>query len=453
MSLAVIVLAAGQGTRMNSDLPKVLHRLAGVELVLHALRTTLPLEAERRVVVAGHGADAVRRIVLDDDPEAVVVLQPEQRGTAHAVGCAAPALEGFAGDVLVIYGDTPFLRPETLQAMQQARARHDIVVLGFEAADPGRYGRLIEEAGTLHRIIEFKDATEAQRAVRLCNSGVLCADAETLLGLAAQVGCDNAAGEYYLTDVVALGRAQGLSAGVVRCDEAETLGINTRAELASAEAAFQSRRRAEALEDGVTMAAPDTVFFAQDTVVGRDAVIGPHVIFGPGVTVESGAEIVGFCHLEGCHVSRGARVGPFARLRPGTELAEDTRVGNFVEVKNAILDEGAKVNHLSYIGDAHVGEGANIGAGTITCNYDGVSKHRTEIGARAFIGSDTMLVAPVRVGAEAMTATGSVITADVPDGALAVARVRQDNKPGLARRLFDRLRAAAAARKRAEGEG
>ena len=444
MPLAVIVLAAGQGTRMNSDLPKVLHRLAGVELVLHALRATQVLEPERRIVVAGHGADALGRVVQADDPEATMVLQAEQRGTAHAVTCAAPALDGFTGDVMVILGDTPFLRPETLQAMQRARARHDIIVLGFEAADPGRYGRLIEDEGELLRIVEFKDATEAERAVRLCNSGVICADAVTLLGLVAQVGCDNAAGEYYLTDVVGLGRAQGLSAGIVRCDEAETLGINTRAELAAAEAAFQTRARAAALEDGVTLAAPETVFFAQDTVVGRDAMIGPHVIFGPGVTVESGAEIVGFCHLEGCHISRGARVGPFARLRPGAELAEDTRVGNFVEVKNAILDEGAKINHLSYIGDAHVGEGANVGAGTITCNYDGVSKHRTEIGARAFIGSDTMLVAPVRVGTEAMTATGSVITADVPDGALAVARVRQDNKAGLARRLFDRLRAAKA---------
>ena len=446
--LALIVLAAGQGTRMNSDLPKVLHRLAGVELVLHALRAGAVLDPALRVVVAGHGAEAVSAVVQAEDPDIAIAIQPERRGTADAVARCADALEGFAGDVLVLYGDTPFVRPETLEAMRAARSQHDIVLLGFRAADPGRYGRLVLRDGRLERIVEFKDATEAERAIDLCNSGVLIADAPTLLRLISRVGCDNAAGEFYLTDVIGLARRDGLSAGAVFCEEAETLGINSRAELAAAEAAFQARRRAEAAEDGVTLIGPETVFFAQDTHIGRDAVVGPHVVFGPGVTVETGAEILAFCHLEGCHVSRGARVGPFARLRPGTELAEDTRVGNFVEIKNAILDEGAKVNHLSYIGDAHVGEAANIGAGTVTCNYDGVSKHRTEIGARAFIGSDTMLVAPVRVGAEAMTGSGSVISQDVPDGALALARAPQVNRAGLARRLMERLRAARAKRGR-----
>jgi bifunctional UDP-N-acetylglucosamine pyrophosphorylase/glucosamine-1-phosphate N-acetyltransferase len=331
--------------------------------------------------------------------------------------------------------------------MLHSLARHAVVVLGFRAADPGRYGRLVVEGDELLRIVEAKDATPEERAVTLCNSGVLACDAALLLDLCGKVGNANAAGEYYLTAVPALARARGLSAGVVLCDEAETLGINTRAELAAAEAAFQARTRAAAMEDGVTLTAPETVFFALDTVVGRDAVIGPAVIFGPGVTVESGAEVKGFCHLEGCHISRGATVGPFARLRPGAELAEDVHVGNFVEIKNAVLDQGVKVGHLTYLGDATVGEHTNIGAGTVTCNYDGVMKHRTVIGRGAFIGSDTMLVAPVTVGDGAMTASGSVITMDVPPDALGVGRARQANKAGFVQRFMDRLRAVKAARK------
>ncbi len=447
MPTTLIILAAGQGTRMNSDTPKVLHRVGGAPLLAHAMAAGAALAPERVIVVTGHGGEAVGRAALDADPEAVVVEQAEQLGTAHAVAQTLPALQGATGDALVLYGDTPLIRAETLEAMAEARARHAVVVLGFEAATPGRYGRLVTEGESLQRIVEFKDATEQERAITLCNSGVLCAEAAVLADLVTAVGCDNAAGEYYLTDVVELARARGLSAGVVICPEAETMGVNTRTELAAAEAAFQARARAEALEMGVTLTAPETVFFALDTVVGRDAVIGPNVIFGPGVTVESGAEIRAFCHLEGCHVSRGASVGPFARLRPGAELAEDTHVGNFVEIKNAILDEGVKVGHLTYLGDTHVGARSNIGAGTITCNYDGVFKHRTEIGADTFIGSDTMLVAPVRIGDGAMTATGSVITSDVPAGALAVARARQEVKPGFATRFFQRLRARKAERK------
>ncbi len=441
MPVSLVILAAGMGSRMNSDLPKVLHPLAGAPLLLHAMRAGAALEPERVVVVTGHEGEKVAKAARAENPEALIAHQADQLGTAHAVAQAREALAGFSGDLVVLYGDTPFIRPETLEAMREARARHGVVVLGFDAADPARYGRLVMAGERLDRIVEFNDATDEERAITLCNSGVVCADSSTLFELIDAVGNANAKGEYYLTDIVAIARERGLSAGVVTCPEAETLGINTRAELAAAEAAFQTRARVEALDLGVTLTAPETVFFALDTVIGRDALVGPNVVFGPGVTIESGAEIRAFCHLEGCHVSRGAVVGPFARLRPGTELAEDTRVGNFVEVKNAVLDEGAKVNHLSYIGDAQVGERANIGAGTITCNYDGVMKHRTEIGARAFIGSDTMLVAPVRVGADAMTASGSVITADVPDGALALARARQEVKPGLALRLMDRLRA------------
>lgn len=444
MSIALIVLAAGQGTRMNSDLPKVLHRLGGAPLVAHALRAGRALEPTRVVVVAGHGAERVTRALAAHDPEADVVLQTEQLGTGHAVAQALPALEGFEGRVVVLYGDTPFIRPETLEAMLAAEA--DVAVLGFEAADPGRYGRLVADGAMLERIVEFKDATDEERAITLCNSGVIACDAGLLTDLVAGLSNDNAAGEYYLTDIVSAARAQGRRAAVVTCPEDETLGINTRAELARAEALFQQRMRAEALENGVTLSAPDTVFFALDTHVGRDAIIGQNVVFGPGVTVESGAEILPFCHLEGCHISRGATVGPFARLRPGAELAEDVHVGNFVEVKNAILSEGVKVGHLTYLGDADIGEATNIGAGTITCNYDGVMKHRTTIGARAFIGSDTMLVAPVTVGDDALTGSGSVITEDVPAGAVALGRAKQVNKPGLAGKLFEMLRAEKARR-------
>ncbi|SDE00502.1 bifunctional UDP-N-acetylglucosamine diphosphorylase/glucosamine-1-phosphate N-acetyltransferase GlmU [Limimaricola pyoseonensis] len=450
MGTALIVLAAGRGTRMNSDLPKVLHEIGQSPLLHHAMAAGLALEPERMVVVAGHGAEAVETAARAFDETAATVRQETQEGTGHAVQQARPALETFSGDAVVLYGDTPFIRPETLETMLAARARADLVVLGFEAADPGRYGRLVTEGDRLDRIVEFKDADEATRAIRLCNSGVIAADAETLFGLLDRVTNDNAAGEYYLTDIVGLAREAGLSAEVVRCEEAETLGINTRAELAAAEAAFQTRRRAEAMEDGVTLLAPETVTFARDTVIGRDTVIEPNVVFGPGVTIESGAKIRAFSHLEGCHVSRGATVGPFARLRPGAELAEEVHVGNFVEIKNAQVGTGAKVNHLTYLGDADIGAGTNIGAGTITCNYDGVFKHRTTIGRDAFIGSNTMLVAPVTLGDGTMTATGTVVTHNVPAGDMAVGRARQTNKPGFAARFFEKLRAAKAAKSKGD---
>ncbi len=441
MNLALVILAAGQGTRMKSDLPKVLHPIAQAPMLAHAMRAGAALNPARTVIVAGHGAQAVRDAARAVDESAEIAVQDEQRGTAHAVAQAGAALDGFAGDAVVLYGDTPFLRSETLARMIAARGTHDLVVLGFNAADPGRYGRLVMDGETLERIVEFKDADAAERALSFCNSGLMACDAAMLFDLIAQVGDDNAAGEFYLTDIVAIARARGLRVTAVTCDEAETLGINSRAELADAEAVFQARARADLLENGVTLTAPDTVFVAHDTVIGRDAVIEPNVVFGPGVTVESGALIRAFSHLEGAHVSAGAIVGPYARLRPGAELAEDAHVGNFVEIKNAQVGTGAKVNHLTYIGDASIGDATNIGAGTITCNYDGVMKHHTEIGAHAFIGSNTMLVAPVRVGNGAMTATGSVITRDVGPDDLAVARVKQVNKPGYARKLFEMMRA------------
>jgi bifunctional UDP-N-acetylglucosamine pyrophosphorylase/glucosamine-1-phosphate N-acetyltransferase len=448
MTTSLIILAAGKGTRMNSELPKVLHAIAGDPMLVHAMAAGAILEPERTVVVAGHGADLVTAAVHDYDETATVVVQTEQLGTAHAVGCARAALAGFDGTAIVHYGDTPFVTSETLEALLAASQTADVAVLGFEAADPGRYGRLVMEGGMLERIVEFKDASKAEQAITLCNSGVIACKAPLLFDLIAAVDNQNASGEYYLTDIIGLARARGLSATAVTCDEAETLGVNSRAQLADAEAAFQARARATLLEDGVTLQAPDTVFLARDTVIGRDAYIEPHVVFGPGVTVESGAHIRAFSHLEGCHVSRGAIVGPYARLRPGAELEENARVGNFCEVKNAVIAEGAKINHLSYIGDAFVGAHANVGAGTITCNYDGVMKHHTHIGARAFIGSNTMLVAPVSIGAGAMTGSGSVITSDVEPDALALARAPQVEKPGRARKLLELLKAKKAKQQR-----
>ena len=446
MSTALVILAAGKGTRMNSDLPKVLHPIAQAPMLEHAMRAGRALDPDRTVVVAGHEADLVRATTTEIDPDATVVLQEEQLGTGHAVLQARAALEGFQGDVVVLYGDTPFVSADTLERMIAARSRADLVILGFEAADPARYGRLIMDGESLEKIVEFKDASEAERAITFCNSGLMACDADVMFRLLDKVGNYNASGEYYLTDLVELARADGLAVTAVACPEDETLGINSRADLATADAVFQARARAELLDLGVTLMAPETVYLAFDTIVGRDSVIEPNVVFGPGVTVESGALIRAFSHLEGCHVSRGAKIGPYARLRPGAELAEDTHVGNFVEIKNAEIAAGAKVNHLSYIGDASVGEATNIGAGTITCNYDGVMKHRTEIGARAFIGSNTCLVAPVKVGNEAMTATGTIVTKDVGDGDLAIARAQQTNKPGRARKLMDMLRAKKAAK-------
>lgn len=448
MATALIVLAAGKGTRMQSDLPKVLHRLAGAPLLIHALQAGGSLDPDYTVVVAGHGADAVEKAARAFDDRIAVVRQTEQLGTGHAVAQAQPALAHFSGDAVVLYGDTPFITPDTLEALIAARARHDIVVLGFDAADPGRYGRLVMDGNALDAIVEYKDADDATRAITLCNSGVIAADAATLFALVGDIGNANASGEYYLTDIVALARARGLSAGVVTCAESETLGINTRVELMNAEAAFQTRARLEALDSGVAMPAPDTIIFAHDTWIGADALIEPYVVFAPGVTVESGATIRAFSHLEGCHVSRDAIVGPYARLRPGAELSEGVHVGNFVEIKNAVLGAGTKANHLTYIGDADIGPRTNIGAGTITCNYDGVFKHRTTIGSDVFIGSDTMLVAPVKIGSGAMTASGSVITRDVPPGDLGVGRARQANKAGFATRMFDKLLALKAAKRK-----
>jgi len=439
--LGVVILAAGAGTRMRSTRPKPLHEVAGATLIAHAMNGADAAGPERVVVVTGHGAEAVAQAARAVRPDVALAHQSPQRGTGDAVRCALPALEGFAGVIVVLYADTPFVRPETIRrAAAAVEAGAAAAVLGFEPAEPGGYGRLItDDEGALLRIVEAADADDAERAARLCNSGVMAFRAEDARRWLPALSADNAKGEFYLTEIVAMARAEGHACAVARCAEEETLGVNTRADLARAEAVMQARLRARAMAEGATLVAPETVFLSMDARIGRDVVLGPQVVVGPGVTIEDDVVVEAFCHLEGCTLRSGARVGPFARLRPGAEIGPGARVGNFVEVKNATLAEGAKVNHLSYVGDAGVGPGANLGAGTITCNYDGFAKHRTEIGAGAFIGSNTALVAPVRVGDSAYVGSGSVVTDDVPEDALALGRGRQVNKPGMAARLRARL--------------
>ncbi|MHA1569486.1 MAG: bifunctional UDP-N-acetylglucosamine diphosphorylase/glucosamine-1-phosphate N-acetyltransferase GlmU [Alphaproteobacteria bacterium] len=445
--LAAVILAAGQGTRMKSRWPKVLHRLAGRSLIGHVLASVDALAPARAVVVIGKDMDDVAAAVA---PRPTAVQNPPL-GTGHAVQAAMPGLDGFEGDVLVVFGDTPLLSPETLGRMVAARrapASPAVVVLGFAPADAGAYGRLVLAAdGALERIVEFREASEDERAIRLCNSGVMVIDGARLSGLLGRIRDDNAKGEYYLTDIVALARADGLACAVVTADDPdEVLGINSRAELAEAEAILQRRLRARAMAGGATLTAPETVFFSHDTRLGQDVTVGPHVVFGPGVTVGDDVEIRGFCHFQEAEIADGAVVGPYARLRPGARIGEGAQIGNFVEVKNAVFEAGAKAGHLAYIGDARVGAGANIGAGTITCNYDGFLKSHTDIGVGAFIGSNTSLVAPVRVGDGALIAAGSVIGADVPADALAITRAEQKNLDGAAARYRRRKQAEKAAK-------
>lgn len=445
--VATVILAAGKGTRMASALPKPLHEVGGHSLLAHTMIAANALRPERVAVVVGHGGEKVAEAAHALRPNAAIAVQEPQLGTAHAVLAARETLEGFEGDVFVLYADTPFIRPETLSLMAEQRRRGAaVVVLGFEAADPTGYGRLVVENGTLETIAEENEATPEQKAIRLCNSGVMCIDGAQALALLDRVSKDNAKGEYYLTDIVGLARLRNMHCAVVTCDESETLGVNSRADLADAEESLQIRLRTEAMEGGATLIAADTVFFSADTKIAPDVIIEPNVVFGPGVSVESGARIRAFSHLEGCHVAANAVIGPYARIRPGADIGEGARVGNFVELKNATLGAGAKANHLAYIGDAGVGAGANIGAGTITCNYDGYLKHRTEIGENAFIGSNSSLVAPVSIGDGAYVGSGSVVSRDVEADALGIARAKQENKPGLAAKLRKRLAAIKAAK-------
>jgi bifunctional UDP-N-acetylglucosamine pyrophosphorylase/glucosamine-1-phosphate N-acetyltransferase len=431
-----IVLAAGEGTRMRSRLPKVLHGLAGKTLLAHVLTAVRAAGATTTAIVVGPDHDAVAQEARRVLPDSEIFVQIERRGTAHAVLAAEAAIDRGADDVLIIFADTPLIRLDTLRPLRAALANGAaLAVLGFRPADPTGYGRLIVENGELMTIREEADASEAERARSLCNAGLMGLCGHEALTILQQIGNDNRKGEFYLTDAVAIARGLGLKVVAIEGKEDDVRGINTKAQLAQAEAVMQQRLRQAALEQGVTMAAPETVFLSADTQLGRDVVIEPYVVFGPGVVVEDEAVIHSFSHLAGAHVGKGASVGPFARLRPGAKLGPGARVGNFVEVKEAALGARAKANHLSYIGDASVGEDANVGAGTITCNYDGVAKHRTEIGKGAFIGSNSALVAPVKIGEGAYVGSGSVITRDVPADALALGRGQQVVKEGWAARL------------------
>ena len=439
---AAIVLAAGRGTRMKSSMPKVMHPVAGRAMIHHVLATLDAVEVARTVVVVGHESQGIAEAVAPVQ----TVLQDPPLGTGHAVLAARDALAGFAGDVLIVFGDTPLLRPATLERMIAARRDATdpaVVALGFRPADPAAYGRLVSGAdGALEAIVEARDASPEQLEIGVCNAGIMAVDGRHLFDLLDAVGNDNAKGEYYLTDIVGLARARGLGCVAAETDDAEeVMGVNSRAELAAAEAVMQRRLRIVAMDGGVTMTDPDTVYLDCDTRFGQDVSVGPNVVFRGGVSVGDEVEIRAFCHIEETEIEPGAVIGPFARLRPGTRVGRNAHIGNFVEVKAAVIEEGAKANHLSYIGDARVGAGANIGAGTITCNYDGFLKSHTDIGAGAFIGSNTALVAPVRVGDGAIVGAGSVITADVKADALAVERAPQLEREGWAKHYRERKQA------------
>jgi bifunctional UDP-N-acetylglucosamine pyrophosphorylase / glucosamine-1-phosphate N-acetyltransferase len=431
-----IVLAAGEGTRMRSALPKVLHRVAGQSLLAHVLTAVGQSGVTATAVVIGPGQDEVAAEALRLSPDAAIFVQEERRGTAHAVLAAKAALERNSGDVLIVYGDTPLIRPATLERLREPLANGAaIAVLGFRPADPKGYGRLIMTGDELAAIREEIDASESERAITLCNGGIMAFAGQSALSILERIGNDNRKSEFYLTDAIEIARGMTLRCVVVEVEEDDVRGINTKSQLAEAEAVAQQRLRRSVMDAGVTLVAPETVHLSADTKFGRDVVVEPYVVFGEKVTVEDGAVIHSFSHLAGAHVGKGVSVGPFARLRPGAKLGDNARIGNFVEVKEATIEAGAKANHLSYIGDAFVGANANIGAGTICCNYDGADKHRTVIGKDAFIGSNSALVAPVEIGEGAYVASGSVITANVPADALALGRARQVVKEGWASRL------------------
>ncbi len=447
-SLMVVVLAAGKGTRMKSARPKVMHAVAGRSMLGHVLATAKSAGAQRLAVVVGPDMPDVRAEAQRLAPGCEIFEQTNQLGTGDAVLAAKAALATHTGDVVVMFADTPLIEPGTIARLTAALDHGaSVAVLGFNAADPSGYGRLLAEPdGTLQAIREHNDATPAERQIRLCNSGVMAFRTPDPLGVLNRITNANAKGEYYLTDAVAILRGDGQRAAVETCPEDEVLGVNDRTQLAAAEAIWQRRRRHAVMTNGATLIAPETVWFAYDTAIGRDVVIEPNVFFGPGVSIDDGAEIRANSHIEGAHVGKGARIGPFARLRPGAKLGADVHVGNFVEVKNVTMDAGAKANHLAYLGDGRVGAKANIGAGTIFCNYDGFNKHQTEIGAGAFIGSNSALVAPVKIGDGAFVGSGSVITKDVPADALALERNQQDIREGWAakfRQLMQRRKSAA----------
>lgn len=437
-----IILAAGEGTRMMSSMPKVLHPIAAQPMLAHVAKVAAAVGDETAIVV-GHGGDAVRDAATGFAPQAKAFVQAERLGTAHAVLAARDAIATGFDDLLVMFGDTPLIEaPPLIAARAQLEAGATVVVMGFRTDNPTGYGRLIEKGGELLAIREERDCSEEERRIKFCNGGIMAIAGDKALALLDAVGNGNAKREYYLTDIVEIARQKGFRVEATEVAFESVLGINNRVELAEAEAIWQRRKRRQMMLAGVTLIAPETVFFAHDTEIGQDTIVEPHVFFGPGVKVAGGAVIHGFSHLEGASVATGAQVGPYARLRPGADLHEKSKVGNFCEVKQATVEKGAKINHLSYIGDARIGAGANIGAGTITCNYDGFSKFLTDVGAGAFVGSNSSLVAPITIGAGAYVASGSTITEDVPDDALAFGRAHQTTKPGRGKQLRDQLSAA-----------
>ena len=438
---AIIVLAAGKGTRMKSALHKVLHPIAGRPMIEHLLASAAELAPARQVVVAGHLREQLEAALGD---RATIVVQDPQLGTGHAVQQAEAALTGFVGDVLILYGDVPFVTAATMRAMIERLHAADapaVVALGFEPADVLQYGRIISADGRIDKMVEHKDASDTERACGLCNSGLMAVRADVLFALLARIDNNNAQREYYLPDIINLARADGRTCAViVTSDPDEVTGINSRAELSTAETRWQAGRRRRAMDEGASLIAPETVWFAWDTELGRDVTIEPNVVFGPQVTVADDVTIHAFSHLEGARIAPGVAIGPYARIRPGTVLEKGAKVGNFVEIKNSRLKEGAKASHLTYLGDSDVGAGANIGAGTITCNYDGYFKYRTVIGERAFIGSNSALIAPLRIGADAIVAAGSAVSRDVADGELRLVRGEQLVKPGWADRFHDAMK-------------
>ncbi|MFO1186608.1 MAG: bifunctional UDP-N-acetylglucosamine diphosphorylase/glucosamine-1-phosphate N-acetyltransferase GlmU [Alphaproteobacteria bacterium] len=440
--LSIVVLAAGKGKRMRSSRPKVLHEVARRPLLHHVLATAAELGARETIVVVGPGMEEVGAAARAFAPAAKIALQERQLGTGDAVRAALPLWSG-GGDVLVLFGDTPLVRTETIRRMQSTKGQGaTIVVLGFRPKDPAAYGRLVTtrsgDALVLERVVEFADADAEERTIGFCNSGIFLIDGREIASLVGALTNDNKQGEFYLTDIVGIANSKRARVVALEADAEELLGINSRADLATAEAAFQRRARSAAMEAGVTLIDPDTVYFAADTVVGRDTVVGPNVVFGPGVAIGEDVTIEAFCHLTGAAIGRGARIGPFARMRPGARIGEDAHIGNFVEIKNSVIEQGAKANHLAYLGDAKIGEKTNIGAGTITCNYDGFEKFPTVIGAGAFVGTNASLVAPVTIGAGAYIGAGSVVTKDVPSDALAVARSKQEMREGWAASFRER---------------
>ncbi len=442
MDLAVVILAAGQGTRMQSETPKVLHKIAGMPMLGHVLNLADDLGANPPIVIIGHKAAEVKKYVKNQKINASCIKQEKQLGTANALQCVQKLFESYNGNLLVLYGDVPFIKTSTINAMlNQIRLGSDLAVLGFETNEPSSYGRLIVgQNRNVSKIVEEKDATPSQLNIKICNAGIYCGSAQLIFTLLSGVKNKNAKKEFYLTDIFHAATKKGFRTSLSLAAEDETKGINSKKDLAEAEAYFQNQLRQKVLGKGATLVDPKTIYFAYDTKVAADTVIHPNVVFGPAVELEKNVEILPFSHLEGCTIASGSRIGPFARIRPETRIEQNVKVGNFVEIKKAILKKGSKTNHLSYIGDAEIGSNTNIGAGTIFCNYDGVFKHTTQIGENAFIGSNSSLIAPLKIGSNSLVGSGSVITTDVPSDSLAISRTIQKNKKGLGKRIMEKFK-------------